>query len=717
MTLCNSCNPDDGDKDEIDNPVIPDPEGTVSLDMSNPLEKIDGRIYLEEGNFNGALFTTLGKVRGLGDVTTIPKTGWVSKIAAIEGHGYIAYYNNQYWRLFVSAYNSAMTGTTRAIVKFQRPFPGSEKEIKLKTGTVTLDDNSSNYQIVEFTNESLFPFTVTVPQSANWITASSATTDNATPPNIVRIAPREKNPTMQSREGTITVKSDIGKEIPIKVMQAGGESWITVEGNYGSSIYLSGTGTATVQVRSNDQWTATSSENWCTVSPNFGNGNGTVTINATENTTGTSRNTVVTLTTKDNKAKVELNAVQSGSSLSVSRNSISFSAPASQNTFTVSSNASWTATSDKDWCTVVTNNNTVTVSVSENLSGTDRNATVTVAVSEELKTMVNISQAKATLSVSRTSISFTGIQSQNSFTVTSNVSWTVTSDQAWCSATKNNNQVTVSATENLSGTARTATIKVVLSEQHYTTVTVTQDVPTLDISKTALSFPKTPANQETITVTSNVSSWNVVSNSSWCTASKSGNNVTVSVSQNNTGILRQATVTISLPGNVKAITVSQAAYDVGDFYNVTGIQGIVYKLTEVGHGMIVSLDETQKIWSSVQFSTGANSNTDGLYNMGRIKLLDNWSTRYLAFAWCDAKNTGTVTGWYLPALNELNDIYSVFGLVNEALSNNGGVRISSDNHYWSSTEYSSLEAWSRIYQSHTNRDKSYSRFVRAVKSF
>jgi hypothetical protein len=644
MTLCNSCKPDDSNKDEIDNPVIPDPEGTVSLDMSNPLEKIDGRIYLEEGNFNGALFATLGKIRGLGDVTTIPKTGWVSKIAAIEGHGYIAYYNNQYWRLFVSAYNSAMTGTARAIVKFQRPFPGSEKEIKLKTGTVTLDDNSSNYQIVEFTNESLFPFTVTVPQSANWITASSATTDNVTPPNIVRIAPREKNPTMQSREGTITVRSDIGEEVPIKVMQAGGESWITVEGNYGGSIYLSGTGTGTVQVRSNDQWTATSSENWCTVSPNFGDGNGTVTINATENTTGTSRNTVVTLTTRDNKAKVELNAVQSGSSLSVSRNSISFSAPASQNTFTVSSNASWTATSDKDWCTVVTNNNTVTVSVSENLSGTDRNAIVTVAVSEELKTIVNISQAKATLSVSKTSISFTGIQSQNSFTVTSNVSWTAVSNQAWCtvernsntvnisatanltgatrtatitvsisenqsvavtvtqaaatlsisttsislagnqsvasftvttnislwtvssnqnwcSVTKNNNQVTVSATENLSGTARTATIKVVLSEQHYITVTVMQDVPTLDISKTALSFPKTPAKQETITVTSNVSSWNVVSNSSWCIVSKSGNSVTASVSQNSTGIVRQATVTISLPGNVKAITVSQNAYE------------------------------------------------------------------------------------------------------------------------------------------------------------
>ena len=164
IMLCYSCTIENGNNDDVNHPAIPDPEGTVALDMTASNVRIDGTINLAEGNFGGALFTTVGKVRGLGDVNTIPKKGWVNRIAAIEGHGYVAYYNNQYYRLFVSSYNSL---DERIIVKHQRPFTGSEKEIKLKASTVTIDGNASNNQIVEFANESLFPYTVTVPQTVN----------------------------------------------------------------------------------------------------------------------------------------------------------------------------------------------------------------------------------------------------------------------------------------------------------------------------------------------------------------------------------------------------------------------------------------------------------------------------------------------------------------------------------------------------------------------
>ena len=714
MVLCNSCETDGG----INNPAIPDPEGTVVLDMTTPTERIDGRIYLEEGNFNGALFATVGKVRGLGDVKTIPTKGWANKIAAIEEHGYIAYSNNQYWRLFVSTYNNSITSTIRAVVKFQRPFLGSEKEIKLKTSTVTVDGNLSNYQTVEFTNGSLFPYTVTIPQTANWCTAFSASSDNLTPPNTIRITAKEKNLTLQSRECIVTVKSDIGKEVPIKVIQAGGESWITVEG-YNGKIDLYYTNSYDVQIKSNDQWTAASNANWCTVSPKSGNGNGTITISATTNPTGTSRNATITLTTKDNKAKAEVKVVQPESNLYVSTNNMSFSAPASQSAFTVNSNiSSWTVSSNQTWCTVSKSNNTVTVSVSENLTGTDRSAVVTVAVSEELKATVNITQYRATLSTSKANISFAGTKSDDSFTVSSNIStWTVSSNQAWCTVAKNNNQVTVSATENLSGAVRTATITVSVSANQSATVSVTQAVPTLSVSKTALNFPKTPTNNETFTVTSNVSSWNVVSNQSWCNVSKNGNNVTVSASQNTTKNTRSATVTVSLPNDIKTITVSQGAYEIGDYYNINGVKGIVYKMIDLTRGMIVSLDETQAIWSSVNFTTGATSNTDGLYNMERIKLLTNWSTNYPAFVWCNAKNTGAISGWYLPAINELNDIFSVYGRVNDALSNNGGILFSSNKNYWSSTEYYNNRAYYRYYQAYTDTPKTTSYYVRAVKAF
>jgi len=875
VAMCNSC---DTDKErEKEKEKVIKTEGAVTLDMSEPNARIDGRISLVEGNFTGALFTTMGKVNGLGNIKTIPKKEWANNIAAIEGHGYIAYYNNQYLRFYVNTYKNS-----RSIVEYQRPFLGSEREIKPNKNAVTVTDNPSDIQILEFTNGSLFPFTISVPQSDNWFNASIASLENNSPPNIIRIAGRERNPTTTARESTLTIKSDINeKEVPIKVIQAG-DAWITADRE---QVNLSGN-SQNVSISSNATWTATSNTDWCIISPNYGTGNGTIAVSATPNTTGAFRNAVITVSTQDNKAKTEINAVQPASSLSVSRNNISFSAPATQNTFTVSSNASWTVSSDKDWCVVFVNNNTVTVAVTTNLTGLDRNATVTVEVSEELKATVNITQAKPTLSVSNSNISLAGTQSQSSFNVTSNIStWTVSSDQTWCTVVRNNNQITVSATENLSGTARTATVKVALSEQHYTEVSVTQAIPTLSVSSSDISlagnqssdfftvssnnslwtvssnqtwctvvrdnnrvnitatenlsgatrtatlrvalseqhyttvtitqalptlsvsssnislsgnqssetftvtsnistwtvssnqtwctvvrnnnqvnisvtenlsgaartatvrvtlseqhylnatvtqamptlsvsvseltFPKTPTNNGTITVTSDVSSWNVLSNQSWCTVSKSGNNVIVSTSQNTTGVVRQATITISLPNTNRTITVRQGSFAVGDYYNVNGVRGVVYKMIDDFRGMIVSLDEAQRVWGVESVSTGATSRTDGLFNMERIKLIPNWNTLYPAFAWVDAKNTGGITGWYLPVYSEIVDIFSVRNQINTVILSNGGMQINLDNIYWSSTENGSTRAyayaswWVETSNSKNTSTPSYARSVRA----
>lgn len=70
---------DNGINQQTDN----DPEGTITFDMTSSM--IDNAVYLNEGNLEGALFTSLGKIDGLGKINTIPKTGWANKIAAIEG--------------------------------------------------------------------------------------------------------------------------------------------------------------------------------------------------------------------------------------------------------------------------------------------------------------------------------------------------------------------------------------------------------------------------------------------------------------------------------------------------------------------------------------------------------------------------------------------------------------------------------------------------------
>jgi hypothetical protein len=154
--------------------------------------------------------------------------------------------------------------------------------------------------------------------------------------------------------------------------------------------------------------------------------------------------------------------------LSVSKSSLSLAGNASNDIFTVTSNASWTVSCNNTWCTAAVSGNQVTVSVNDNLSGAVRIATVKVAVSEQLYQNVTVTQAKPTLTVSKTEVNF-GKQAinndaSNGIVVTSNVSlWSVSSNQNWCTVSKRGtNGVYISLNANTTGANREAIISISL---------------------------------------------------------------------------------------------------------------------------------------------------------------------------------------------------------------------------------------------------------------
>ena len=73
--------------------------------------------------------------------------------------------------------------------------------------------------------------------------------------------------------------------------------------------------------------------------------------------------------------------------------------------------------------------------------------------------------------------------------------------------------------------------------------------------------------------------------------------------------------------------------------------------------------------------------------MAIIKGISGWEEKYPAFKWCSEYGEG----WYLPAFNELREIYYNRTAIDATLKANGyttyGVSL-----YWSSTEYSSYGA-------------------------
>jgi hypothetical protein len=116
--------------------------------------------------------------------------------------------------------------------------------------------------------------------------------------------------------------------------------------------------------------------------------------------------------------------------------------------------------------------------------------------------------------------------------------------------------------------------------------------------------------------------------------------------------------------------------------------GIVFDISEDGHGLIVALEDIGDF---------------------------NWKE---AKSECLAYKGGGYTDWYLPSKEELKKLYEVKEGVNRSLLKGGSTAISRT-AYWSSTEYNASFAWKfhfySGYASSTNKGST--GYVRAVRAF
>lgn len=146
--IFSSCSKDDDAENDNSGPVInpdkniPDPKGTITMNMmvgddegKRVSIKDFGTIQISSAyNFKGyeynCSFVSLGKMKGLGNVTAIPQDGWNSSVAVNPGDGYVVrckeYYGAAqyiYARLYVV---SEIAGTSGGVIgytiKCQAPF-------------------------------------------------------------------------------------------------------------------------------------------------------------------------------------------------------------------------------------------------------------------------------------------------------------------------------------------------------------------------------------------------------------------------------------------------------------------------------------------------------------------------------------------------------------------------------------------------------------------
>lgn len=224
----------DGDGNIKPDVNVNDPAGTVSLSMMKGHDLNEGATYIgnssihigNDYNFDGGYFISLGTVKGLGNVSYIPTTGWASNVSVRSGNGYVAYSYGTFYRIYVE---KEIVGTTGGIigydVKYQAPFKGKDLELELPATSVSFDKKGGTENIV-FNNKEFVVYTAK--SSEDWCQIIPTSTYNYSfLANGIQIITQPSD-VATTTEATITLTTAYGKKKEIKVTRGGVDPYLTL---------------------------------------------------------------------------------------------------------------------------------------------------------------------------------------------------------------------------------------------------------------------------------------------------------------------------------------------------------------------------------------------------------------------------------------------------------------------------------------------------------
>lgn len=256
--------------------------------------------------------------------------------------------------------------------------------------------------------------------------------------------------------------------------------------------------------------------------------------------------------------------------VTVSPTSLNVSKNSSSETLTISSNVSWTVSTDQTWCSVNptsgSNNGTITVTIKENDTSKERTGHIKIKSPNVHETSVEVKQAAGDkeLSVSPKTIEIDHKPQNKIFTIVSNVDWKVTPNNTWITSTpttgSGNGQITVSFDQNYVETQRTGTVTISsLDNQTSDTINVTQSAyagPKLVVTPKTLSVGPA-ATTRNVDVSSN-KDWTITNEYDWVNVNPySGSRVqtvSVNIAKNNKTASRSATLTVTNSDNQNSST-------------------------------------------------------------------------------------------------------------------------------------------------------------------
>ena len=284
-----------------------------------------------------------------------------------------------FYRAYATSKSSSIYGSTKS-------FQTKEIELTTSLDNIGVSDESKTYPVEIRSNTEWKAVS-----NQEWCTVSP---EMGTGRDSIYIHVQE-NTVATERQAVISVTAG-NKTKEIKVSQSGRDASLSVSSNYFS--VSPERNTYELQINTNQSWTLSSNQSWCTVSSSSGNGDNTVSFTVTENTTEEERTAVLTVQAGELSQKITVVQQSKSAMLSVSTNSFSVNADANTYSFTITSNMDWTVSSDQSWCSLFvakgTGNQEVSFQVSENTSDQARNATITVKAGSVTQEVVVTQEGK-----------------------------------------------------------------------------------------------------------------------------------------------------------------------------------------------------------------------------------------------------------------------------------------------------------------------------------
>ena len=337
------------------------------------------------------------------------------------------------------------------------------------------------------------------------------------------------NTSLDAVDDTLTITSS-QSPVSIPVHQAGVLPQLSVNKNLFSNISRNGS-IESVQITANVKWKISGQPIWIALSPQSGNGNGTLAFKVDSNKLATQRTGSIIIKAPNgprDSLSVTITLTQSGADyVELDRTSVLTSNIAKTETVRLTSSTDWTITHQTGWLGVApssgSKNAILSLVIQENTNADDRKDTITIKTKNSPNLLLVVTQSGTTPKVylDKTTVTVSAAVNTISLVISSTTGWTITDVPVWARASQlsgtGSSTVQFVVDQNKLLTTRSfSSIKITPTNGTPVLFEIKQDASPAYVIPSVDHFAFGPANGDTVSifVSSNIK-WRMVNTISW----------------------------------------------------------------------------------------------------------------------------------------------------------------------------------------------------------